>query len=74
MLGTTKLIEKIEMWRPARFITGSIRRKLLLTILVVSLIPLIAMGVMAYQIFSGTLMDEAGENLEAIRKVKSAAI
>ena len=74
MLGTKKLIEKIEMWRPARFITGSIRKKLLITILLVSLIPLVALGVMAYQIFSGTLMDQAGENLEALRKVKSEAI
>ena len=56
------------------FITGSIRKKLLVGILLAALVPLLSLGIAAYRTSSEALMNQAGENLAAIRSIKSDAI
>ena len=74
MLHLTKLRDKFELGSFFRFLSGSIRNKLLVGILLVALVPLISLGIVAYRISSEALMSQAGENLAAIRSIKSDAI
>ena len=74
MKNIGELFLKLETLGPIRFISGSIRKKLLTAILFIAVVPLVAIGVIGYKITSDALMNKATENLEGVRKVKSKAI
>ena len=61
-------------WLPHRYIAGRIRRKQLVALLVIALLPLVAMGVISYEIANGTLEDQATRQLEGIRNLKEQAV
>lgn len=74
MIRLPKLTHKLKFGNPFGFLSGSIRNKLLSGILLVALIPLLSLGIVAYRISSDALMKQAGENLAAMRSIKSDAI
>ena len=59
---------------PFTAVGKSIRLKLLVSILALALIPLLAIGIIAYSISSNALMKKAFDNLEAVRANKITAI
>ena len=61
-------------WGPFRAISESIRNKLLVSLLALSLIPLVILGVATYLITSGALMDNAYDALRTAQANKAAAI
>ncbi len=69
----TRLKDK-NNWLPHRFIAGRIRRKQLAAFLAIALIPLMAMGLVSYNIAAKALMDQAAEKLTGIRKLKNNSV
>ncbi|UCF92023.1 MAG: methyl-accepting chemotaxis protein [Desulfobacterales bacterium] len=74
MRNAHAVLIKLGAWGPIRFISSSIRKKLLTTILFIGVVPVMVFGVIGYQITSDGLMRHATENLEGIRKIKSTTI
>ena len=60
--------------KPFAAIGKSIRMKLLVSVLALALIPILAIGFIAYSISSNALMKKASDNLEAVRANKITAI
>jgi methyl-accepting chemotaxis protein len=58
-------------WLSFSFITHSIRRKQLAAFLIIALIPLIALGIVLYNIAKTALIDQSTEQLSGIRKLKT---
>ncbi len=61
-------------WIKQRFNRGSLRGKLILLFLLVSLIPLVVLGVIAYSLSQNALEVEAFNELETVRNLKAAQI
>jgi methyl-accepting chemotaxis protein len=60
--------------RPFAAMAKSIRMKLLVSVLALALIPVLAIGFIAYTISSNALMKKSFDNLEAVRANKITAI
>ena len=58
----------------SRFLTGSLRAKLVLLFLFVSLVPLVAVGLLAYTQANSALSDQATSKLVALRGLKAGQI
>jgi len=65
---------KMREWSPFKVIAESIRNKLLVSLLVLALIPLIILGVAVYITASNALMTDAFDALEAVRELKRTEI
>ena len=67
-------IGRLLKFNPLTTVGKSIRMKLMVSILALALIPIIAIGVIAYNTSSKALMKKAFDNLEAVRANKITAI
>ena len=54
----------------AKWVSGSIRNKLLVTMLVVALVPLIAVSVVINSFASSSLMEQTFDRMTAVRTIK----
>ncbi len=68
------LIKKLSDSRPMMFISESIRNKLIFWFLILSLIPLIILGVIAYNRSSIALMANASKNLQALESARADTV
>ncbi|NNF97837.1 MAG: HAMP domain-containing protein [Desulfobacteraceae bacterium] len=64
----------IIQWLSASRIGSSFRAKILVSILGLSLIPLVALGFISFSSSSGALTKQAAEKLEAVRTIKGEEI
>jgi methyl-accepting chemotaxis protein len=69
-----RLFSRIAEWKVVQAISGSIRNKILVAFLALALIPLIALGIIAYTTASNALTNEAFGELEALRISKTNQI
>jgi len=67
-------IGRLFKFNPFMTVGKSIRMKLMVSILALALIPIVSMGIIAYNISSKALMKKAFDNLEAVRANKITAI
>ncbi len=65
---------RMTEWRPIRAIVESIRNKLLFWFLVLSVIPLVALGITAFYTASTSLNEKAFAQLEALQTSRSTTI
>ncbi len=65
---------RMTAWRPIRVIIESIRNKLLFWFLILSIIPLVALGVTAFYTASTSLNDKTFAQLEALQSSKATTI
>jgi len=68
------LIKRLSDSRPVMFISESIRNKLIFWFLTLSLIPLIILGIIAYNRSSAALMDNASKNLQALESARADTV
>ena len=59
---------------PFRAVAGSVRNKVLISMLALAVIPLVALGAISYLSASGSLGREAARGLAAINQLKREAI
>ncbi|OQY56245.1 MAG: hypothetical protein B6245_18635 [Desulfobacteraceae bacterium 4572_88] len=69
-----EIVGRMAEWKIFDRITESIRTKLLFWFIVIAIIPLIALGGMAYMRSSETLEKKTFDNLKAVKSIKSATI
>lgn len=71
MTPNNSLLNRLRSWAPVEAITTKIRAKLLLTLVGVSLIPLILLGVVMYRSAANGILDQANSQLESVRSIKA---
>jgi methyl-accepting chemotaxis protein len=65
---------RVSQWGPFRAVAGSVRNKVLLSMLALAVIPLVALGVIGYLSASRALGREAADELGAIDQLKRDAV
>ncbi len=70
-MSTSKSIgSRFAKWKLVERVSGSIRNKLLLTMLVAALVPLIAVSVVINSFASSSLMEQTFDRMTAVRTIK----
>jgi methyl-accepting chemotaxis protein len=71
MSGSASFLDRLKQWGPIDAVSTKIRAKLMVTLMCVSLVPLVSLGVVMYRSASKGLMSQAANQLDAVRKVKA---
>ena len=71
MTSNNHFADRFRSWAPVEAITTKIRVKLLLTLISVSLIPLLLLGIVMYRSASQGILEQANNQLESVRSIKA---
>ncbi|MEM9587809.1 MAG: methyl-accepting chemotaxis protein [Planctomycetota bacterium] len=71
MSSSQSILDRFKSWAPVEAIATKIRAKLLLTLVGVSLVPLILLGVVLYRSATQGILAQANSQLESVRTIKA---
>ncbi|MEM9825492.1 MAG: methyl-accepting chemotaxis protein [Planctomycetota bacterium] len=71
MSTRSSLFDRFQNWAPVEAIATKIRAKLLLTLVGVSIVPLLALGIVMYRSASSGILNQANQQLESVRTIKA---
>ena len=71
MTHQSPLLDRLSRWAPVEAVATKIRAKLLLTLVGVSLLPLLILGVVMYRSAANGIFDQANRQLESVRTIKA---
>ena len=71
MTSNNTFMDRFRSWAPVEAISTKIRVKLLLTLIGVSLIPLLLLGIVMYRSASQGILDQANNQLDSVRSIKA---